>query len=227
MIAAVVVGALAAVDRTAFGQTFLAHPVVVGSLSAALAGHSVDGARAAVVLALASIARVPVGEQHVRDWTTAAVVLPWWIGPQPEPGRWGAALLLSLAVVLIGGRAIEALRSLNARAIERWRCAPGAGRGEGAVRLHLGLASLHLLRGAIVVAVAVPVGRLCLDGVWTVLPAAETRALEWFWMLAPFALLPLLWRFQSGLGPGRGRWVALGVGLLGTALVLGTTGGPR
>ena len=227
MIGAVVVGALAAADRTAFGQTFLAHPVVVGSLSAALAGHPADGARAAVVLALASIARVPVGEQHVRDWTTAAVVVPWWIGPQPEPARWGAALLLSLIVVLAGGRTIEALRGLNARAIERWRRTPGAGRARAAAGLHLGLASLHLLRGALGVAVAVPIGTAILDTVLGRLPAAEVRALEWFWVLAPFGLLPLLWRFQSGLAPGRGRWVAFGVGLLGTALILGTTGVPR
>ncbi len=225
MIAATALGAVAGLDRTAFGQTGLANPFVAACLSAWIAGAPVQGVWLGVALLLLSAPRIPVGERRIRDWTSAAVAAPWWAGPDAGAERWALALLLSIALAHLGGRVVDASRGLVDRWVESWR--EGGRPRQGATPLHLRCTALQALRGAVVVGVAVPSGSLLLDGVAVRLPAAETAALARLWELAPIALLPLLWRFHGDLGRARQQWPGLVLGLvLGSVVLLLTAGVP-
>lgn len=220
MIAGVVLGAAAGLDRTAFGQTLLAHPLVAASLSGALAGVPSEGIRAGFVLWMLSSPSVPVGETRVRDWTTAAVVVPWCVPEEAIGADWGLALLVGVAVALAGGYAIEGIRDVARRAIESWRSRPAAERGDPA-RLHLGLTLLHGVRGAMVTTVAVVVGGAAVE----IVPPAFDRVLAGIWMLAPLGLLPLLWRVHGDLGRARVQWTCLATGAAVAGVVMGFGGG--
>lgn len=225
MIAATALGAVAGLDRTAFGQTGLANPFVAACLSAWIAGAPVEGVWLGVALLLLSAPRIPVGERRIRDWTSAAVAAPWWAGPDAGAERWALALLLSIALAYLGGRAVDATRGLVGRWVEVWH--EGGRPRQRATSLHLRCTALQALRGAVVVGVAVPVGSVLLDGITTRLPAAEATALARLWELAPIALLPLLWRFHGDLGRARQQWPALVLGLvLGSIVLLLATGVP-
>ncbi|HKK72224.1 MAG TPA: hypothetical protein VKA86_13480 [Candidatus Krumholzibacteria bacterium] len=222
MIAAAALGALAGLDRTAFGQTALANPFVAACLSAWIAGVPGQGVWLGIGLLLLSVARIPVGEQRVRDWTSAAVAAPWWAGPDAGPERWALALLLSVALAHLAGRIVGTTRAMVGRWVEDWRETDETSVGPTA--LHLRCTALHALRGGLVVGAAVPVGGAFLDLLVPRLDTAEVTALARFWELAPIALLPLLWRFHGDLGRARHQWSALLLGFaVGLALlVLGT-----
>lgn len=219
MIAGVLLGAVAGLDRTAFGQTLLAHPFVVANVSGWIAGAPDTGMRAGIVFWMLSAGRVPVGETRIRDWTTAAVVLPWCVPDTAPDAARGLALLSTLIVAFAGGAAIQGVREVARRAIDGWRSRPVAGRGDPAV-LHLGLTSLHALRGAMLSALAIVLGRALVALDLTTSGPFFGEILGATWALAPWALLPLLWRAHGDLGRSRAPWAWM-VGGAVSALVLG------
>ena len=219
MIAAAALGVIAGVDRTAFGQTGLGNPFVAACLSAWVAGATGEGVWLGIVLLLLSVARIPVGEQRVRDWTSAAVAAPWWAGPDAGPERWALALLLSLVLAHLAGRLVGMARAVAGRWVEDWRESDET--KVGATALHLRCTALHALRGGLVVGAAVPAGAALLDLLVPRLGVAEATALARFWELAPIALLPLLWRFHGDMGRARHQWTALLVGFAVGLILLG------
>jgi len=219
VIAGVVLGAVAGLDRTAFGQTLLAHPFVAANVSGWIAGSPDTGLRAGVLFWMLSAGRVPVGETRIRDWTTAAVVLPWCVPDTAPDAARGLVFLSTLVVALVGGAAIRGIRDVARRSIEGWRSRPVIGRGDPAA-LHLGLTSLHALRGAMLTALAIVIGRglVALDLTTPGTFLGEIMGVTW--ALAPWALLPLLWRAHGDLGRSRAPWGWM-VGGAVSALVLG------
>lgn len=224
MIPGVLLGAAAGLDRTAFGQTLLAHPFVAASLSGALVGDPVRGLEAGLVLWMLAAPRVPVGETRVRDWTTAAVVLPWCVPAEAGDAAWTLALCVAVGVALAGGAAIEGVRDIARRSVEIWRARPAEARTDP-TRLHLGLTSLHAARGAMVAALAIVGGRWFVDGVVDAAGPRPQAFLETIWTLAPWGLLPLLWRVHGDLGRGRFQWSLMALGALGGGAVRWFAGG--
>ena len=208
MIAGVALGAAAGLDRTAFGQTLLAHPFVATLVSGLLAGNATESVPAALVLWMLSVSRVPVGETRVRDWTSAAVAIPWCVRGTSDPAAWAVAAGVVVLVALAGGRAVEGVREIARGSIDRWRGTPPQDR-RGPLRLHLGLTALHAARGALVVAVGIVIGRSAVDRALAALPAGTSGVLAEIWALAPLALLPLLWRVHAGWGRPRRQWALM------------------
>lgn len=224
MIAGIALGALAGLDRTAFGQTLLAHPFVTACVSGTLAGDPVRGLQAGVLLWMLSAPRVPVGETRIRDWTTAAVVLPW-VGRAGEgDAAWTVALAWSVVVALVGGVAITGVREIARRSLDAWRSLPVADRSDP-VRLHVRLTALHAARGAMLSAAAIVIGTWVVEPLLATAGAGLARVLEHIWALAPVALLPLLWRVHGDLGRGRLQWSLMAAGAVAAFLVGRSTGG--
>jgi hypothetical protein len=209
--AVTVLGGACGLDRTAFGQTLLAHPMIAATLAGALAGDVGAGVYAGIALTSVSAPVLPVGERSLRDWTSAAVVLGAMAGHLHGAAERGAALLAVLLVARFGGTAIHAVRARAAALLSARRMRPGVEQLEGIEVEHLGLASLHLVRGALLTGACVALGSELLPRGVGSLGEPERLALARLWMVAPLAGLPLLLRFHSG--PGR-LWPHVGAGLI-------------
>lgn len=212
-------GAWCALDRTAFGQTLLAHPLIAASVAGALAGDSAAGLRAGIVLTAVSAPVLPVGERSLRDWTSAAVVLGAVAALCPSDAERGGALLAALAVAWAGGRFIHLVRRYAGRVLARRRGGDPATYLVGLESEHLRLTGLHGLRGVLVVGLAVTALETLLPVLVGGLAAPEHAALAALWKVAPLAALPLLLRFH--VEPGR-LWPYLLVGAAAGTLLLWT-----
>lgn len=221
MLSAFVAGALAGADRTAFGQTLLAHPLVAAALAGWWVGDPLAGLWLGIVLHFWSCPQVPVGESRLRDWTSVAVALPFALGPAAPAEHWGLGLLFGSVSGFSGGVAVEAVRRVAGRAVERIRPRILTGDLRGVERLHLGLGALEALRGGVVVLVTVALLQALVESVAPRLAPPERAALAVAWRLAPLAGLPLVFRFHADLG-GR-RWVGLGC-CLGALVLWGVRG---
>ncbi len=211
LLIAATLGALAGGDRTAFGQTLLAHPIVAGSLAGWCAGASGPGVWLALGITCIAAARVPVGEARVRDWTSAAIVGPFVAGE--AAWTWGFALLLASVVASAGGRAIEAVRELARRRDLRLEAAVDAGDLRALERTHTGLVVAHFVRGGLVTLAAVLVGRACLAWISPRVDPATGQILAFIWWLTPAMGLPILLRFQLSVGSSTRnllKWLAGG-----------------
>lgn len=209
MIGAAALGAFAGIDRTAFAQSMLAHPVVCGTLAGWMAGDPVSGLRLGVVLGMFASRRAPIGgEGAVIDWTSAAIAVPFALREVAAGWQWGLGLVAALAVALVGGRLILAVRGLAARAEFRNSEAAAAGDLGRIERVHLGFLGLHFVRGAVCASLgSVLIHALAFDLPWS---GPEQAAAGTIWALAPLAgvvvLLHAHWR-QAGRAA-----VALGAG---------------
>lgn len=210
MIAATLLGAAAGGDRTAFGQTFLAHPLVGASLAGWLAGAPAEGVWMGTALSIWSAPRLPVGEARLRDWTSAAVAGPFLVPSEAREALWGASLLATLLVALVGGRLIEVVRGIAARGDQAVDRSVGDGDLGRLQAVHLVLTALHFARGGVVVLAAVLLGRLLLGTLPGRLGEPEVLILTWTWRLAPAAGLPILLRFHAR--GARPQWLAAGIG---------------
>jgi mannose/fructose/N-acetylgalactosamine-specific phosphotransferase system component IIC len=210
VITATLLGAAAGGDRTAFGQTFLAHPLVSASVAGWLVGAPAEGVWLGIALTAWSTPRLPVGETSVRDWTSAAVAGPFMVGPAGEEAAWGASILLGVAVAVLGGRVIGLVRNLAVRGDRAVEASARDGNLARLERVHLTLAALHFARGGLVVLGASLLGRWVLAEKVALLGPPETVVLGWTWRLAPVAGLPILLRFHRG---PKTRWLVAGVTL--------------
>lgn len=188
MIGAILLGALTGADRTAWGQSFLALPVVAALASGWWAGAD-PLATSWYALALTTLgwrALLPVGEARARDLALAAVLGPAVAGPAATPAQWGAVLVLGLLAAELGGLAITATREFTRRALPDPANTPaGALPGPGGIEARQwGFAGLHALRGGLGVALLLPAGSAFLE----LRPFGATAGpdpLLWFWGLAP------------------------------------------
>ena len=217
-----VLGAWCGLDRTAFGQTLLAHPMIAASLSGALAGDFGAGLWAGITLMAVSAPVLPVGERSIRDWTSAAVVLGAVAASTDEPSVRGAALVAVLGLAWVGGRLIHRVRARAAQVLARRRSRPATEHLQGLEREHLSLSLLHGLRGGLVVGASTGILLYLLPALVDALASSERRALAGLWKVAPLAALPLLLRFHAE--PGR-LWPYLALGALAGLLILWAGGG--
>jgi mannose/fructose/N-acetylgalactosamine-specific phosphotransferase system component IIC len=221
MIAAAGLGGLAALDRTAFAQTMLAHPVVCGTLAGWVAGDPQSGLRLGLVLGLFASRRAPIGgEGPLIDWTSAAVAVPFALREVAAGWQWGLGLVAGLALALLGGQLIGLVRALAARRDASLGRAVGVGDLDAIERFHTACLVLHFARGAVLVVLgATSIRMLAFDVAWT---GAEQAAAGMIWSAAPVAgavvLLHAQWR-HAGRAP-----VALGFGLALLLLIVAQVG---
>jgi mannose/fructose/N-acetylgalactosamine-specific phosphotransferase system component IIC len=214
---AIFLGALAGLDRTAFGQTLFAHPLVVGSAALLFVGSSPDAFLLLAVLTCLDAPQIPVGPVRLRDWGSAAVVGVTLGTEASTPAGWALALLLGVGVAMVGGLSIRAVRNLALRAMPRVDRAIATGALAELEHIHLVLTALPALRGALVTAASLLVGRALFDrGLPAVAGASGEEFLSLIWRLAPWAALPVLCRLHWS----RRRWIPAGLGALGGATLL-------
>lgn len=216
MIGVLALGGLSGLDRTAFAQTMLAHPVVCGTLSGWAAGDPESGLRLGLVLGMFGSRRAPIGgEGPVIDWTSAAVAVPFALRSVAAGWQWGLALVAALGWALLGGHLIRLVRRLAASREDVVAAAAASGDLGRVERSHLAFLGLHALRGASWAFLgSVLIHALAFDLPWS---GPEQAAAGMIWALAPVAgamvLLHAHWR-HAGRAP-----VALGLGA-GTLLTL-------
>jgi hypothetical protein len=216
VIAALVLGALGGVDRTAFAQSLLANPIVCGTLAGWWAGDPGNGLRLGIVFALLESRRSPIGGGGpVIDWTSAAVAVPVALGASAASWQWGLGLVAGLALALVGGRWILLIRELAARMEPTVALAGATGSISRIEAVHLRFLGLHLLRGAgWTVLGVVLVGGLAFDVSWSG-PGQALGAVIWGYApVLAATVLVLSQRHHAGNLP-----VALGFGM-GLLLVL-------
>ena len=216
MILAAGLGAVAGVDRTAFAQTMLAHPVVCGTLSGWMAGDPESGLRLGLVFGMLASRRAPIGgEGPVVDWTSAAIAVPFALGRSAAGWQWGLGLAAGLVLALLGGHVIRAVRALAARREARAEQAALLGDLGAIERIHLGFLGLHLLRGAAMTILGAGlIGALAFDLRWS---GPEQSAASMIWGFAPLVAATVLVDSHRRVA----GWKMVGFGaLMGLTLVL-------
>lgn len=215
MIAALALGGIAGIDRTAFAQTMFAHPVICGTLAGWIAGDPVSGLRLGIVYGMFSSRRSPIGgEGPVADWSSASIAVPLALGDSAAGWQWGLGLVAGLAVALAGGRLIHLLRRYAAS--REVMVAAAAGRADlGRIeRIHVGLLGLQFLRGAVWVAMAAFLtATLAFDVRWS---GPEQSATALVWGFAPLIAVTVLvnahWRHAG--------WRPVGFGVAAATLLI-------
>lgn len=195
MIGALVLGGVAGVDRTAFGQTMLAHPVVCATLAGWYAGDPASGLRIGIVFGMFASRRAPLGGGGpVLDWTSASIAVPLALGPAAAGWQWGLGIVAGFCIALLGGHVIRALRAFAASREAGANARARSGDLGGIERLHMGMLVLHLLRGATVVALgSVAVSAVAFDLRWS---GPEQSATTMIWAFAPVAAVTVLLQTQ-------------------------------
>jgi len=154
-------GAWIALDQVSVAQLQLAHPLVAGALAGALLGHVGEGALVGALLGLVLAGHRPVGGIIPPDGGVAAVVAAASFvgagagssGAPPSGGALLAALLCGLVLADLG-RCTEAWT--RARNLDLLRHAEARATAGALRRAIAGVLGLAALRGALTVALALP-----------------------------------------------------------------------
>lgn len=206
MIAGFLLGGAVGTDRTAVGQTLLAHPAVAASLSGWMVGAPFSGIWCGLTLTLLAHSRLPLGHERLRDYASVAVAIPLALGPVASESDWGLALLLGVLWAKPLGWGILALREFGRVAQSRARELAAQGEVPPVERWHFSLAGLHFARGILAVLLTLVLLRLVLMAWHSTAGEAELRALRWLWVVAPALGLPVLLRAR-----GRALWLVPGI----------------
>jgi mannose/fructose/N-acetylgalactosamine-specific phosphotransferase system component IIC len=196
MIGLVVLGAVVGVDRTAFAQSYLAHPLVAATLGGFLAGGAAEGLWLGATLSLLSLSQVPVGERRLRDWSSVALAGGYAVGGQAA-GPAAAALLMVVLLGLPAGYGIRWVRATALRRRESLEVSLQAGSTVGIASAHWVGVWQHALRGGLTVWLCAELLTRLIPGVDQLGPG-PLRGLELLWQVAPVAGLPLLYRLHLG-----------------------------
>jgi mannose/fructose/N-acetylgalactosamine-specific phosphotransferase system component IIC len=191
MISAAVLGAVAGADRSAYGQTMLAHPIVCGTLAGWIAGDPSSGLRLGIVYGMLASRRAPIGGAGpVLDWTSPSIAVPIALGSAASGWQWGLGLTAGVLFALLGGRLIRLVRAFAARREGALEAAARSGDLDRIEHHHLNFLGLHLLRGAIAALLGAGlVSRLAFDVRWT---GPEQSAAAMVWGFAPIAAAVVL-----------------------------------
>ena len=218
-----VLGAVLAVDETAFAQTWLSQPLPAALLTGLVVGEPASALLPGVLMQLLVLGNLPVGMASSQDASSAtigvvggALIAGWSPGPVAAPVSWQLGLMLAMMAVVsaAGGRLV----TLERRTHLAWKLAVYRQLRDGdfAVvdRLHRRALGVCALRGAgvsLLVAVVVALG-------WPSLVAAMPVAGQKVLALAPWLVLPLaVGAMSDRMGHRRASpWllVALALGLL-------------
>lgn len=191
MIAPALLSALAGLDRTAFAQSFLAHPLVCATIAGTIAGDPQAGLWTGLCLTVFSAEHIPVGESRIRDWSSVAVAAAFAVAHRDEATQ-GLVLVCAALCALPAGRAIRGVRALMLRMRDAVDDESLARRPGLILRMQLAGLSLHLLRGALVGTLIYSLLRFLASSVR--LEGTLAEGLGLFWQLAAVAGLPVLFR---------------------------------
>lgn len=214
-------GALLALDETAYGQTWLSQPLPAGILAGALGGDPVTGLVGGGAFQLATLGSLPVGQTFTGDRTSAVVAA---VGGAVLAGRElvaPAALLsgaeslgwtlLAACLLSIGG---HFLIQLERRASLAWMLAGHRGLRDGRLshfeRLQAGSLALTGARGAALCVAGSAVITAFWWPLFDRLPGRVLSALAWL----PAMVVPLGVAALIDLYGWRGAWKWLGGGLV-------------
>jgi hypothetical protein len=162
VVAVTLIGGLVALDGTSVGQFMVSRPFVAAALGGLVVGRPAQGIVAGLVLEALHLAVLPVGAAKYPEGgppalaagaAYAASVRPDALGTVHSgifpPAAQGATLLLAvlvaLALEMVGGRSVEAMRRWNVR----FAGAPPEGLSPGRLaRRHLAPVAVDFARGA-------------------------------------------------------------------------------
>lgn len=161
-----VLGGLLGLDGTAVGQFMISRPLVAGWLAGWLAGVPELGVTIGAILELYLLVSFPTGGARFPEGSTAAVVAVAVATPFGGGGAVALAVAIGLVWGQVGGWSVTVQRRVNGRLVERMMKVGCS--GAGLVRLHLVTVLIDFIRGAVVTAVGIGVGRFALG-------LAETR----------------------------------------------------
>jgi PTS system mannose-specific IIC component len=212
-----VLGGLLALDATSVGQFMVSRPLVAGALTGWALGQPALGILVGAILELYLIVSFPTGGARFPEGSTATVVAVAAAAGVTGPGALPLAIGVGLVWGQVGGATITGLRHVNARLAPE----PGDARQDAGrlVAAHLGAIALDFLRGTVVTAVGVVVGRqvvALLLGHWPLSMAASNGLL----LVGGAVSAGILLRDLGGFRKRRLAFVVgLALGILGTRLL--------
>ncbi|MBW3533799.1 MAG: PTS sugar transporter subunit IIC [Gemmatimonadetes bacterium] len=169
------VGGLLALDETSVGQFMVSRPLVVGLLAGWVVGDPMTGALVGAILEIYLLVSLPVGGARFPEGATATVVAVGSAAAGDLPGALALGVAVGLVWGHIGGLTISGLRTFSVRlAPDPGRTSVTPGR---VVAGHLGAIVLDFLRGMLVTASGVLVGRLVVAALASSWPLAAGNTL--------------------------------------------------
>ena len=146
-------GTLVALDLVSVPQAMIARPLVAGAVAGWIMGDLDAGLRLGVLFELFALDVLPVGAVRYPDYGPATVVATALAADAPWQFALGVSAALGLVVAVAGGLSLQAVRRLNARAIQRRAAALAAGESTAIRRLQYGGVLRDALRGAALTAI--------------------------------------------------------------------------
>jgi mannose/fructose/N-acetylgalactosamine-specific phosphotransferase system component IIC len=144
----VIWGTLVGLDLVSVPQAMIARPIVAGAVAGWLAGDVEAGLRVGVLFELFALDVLPVGAVRYPDYGPATVAATALAADSPWQFALGLSAALGLAVAILGGFGLQAVRRANARAIQHHSAALAAGESGAIRRLQYGSLLRDALRGA-------------------------------------------------------------------------------
>lgn len=155
-----VLGGLLALDGTAVGQFMLSRPLVAGALAGWMLGAPEAGVAVGAVLELYLLVSIPAGGARFPESSVATVVAVAVAVPFEGAGAVPLGLACGLAWGQLAGLSVSGQRHLNARLVPE----PGtSSEGRSLTVAHLGAIATDFLRGTLVTAAGIWLGRLTLQ----------------------------------------------------------------
>lgn len=120
-------GTVVGVDLVSFPQAMLSRPLVAAAVAGVIIGDVQAGLRVGLVLELFALDVLPVGASRYPDFGPGAVAAAAFAAGRPWVEALGFAVLLGLAMALVGGRSMILLRLVNGRRVRQADAALAAG----------------------------------------------------------------------------------------------------
>jgi PTS system mannose-specific IIC component len=120
-------GTVVGVDLVSFPQAMLSRPLVAAAVAGVITGDLEAGLRVGLVLELFALDVLPVGASRYPDFGPGAVAAAAFATGRPWGEALGFAVLLGLAMALVGGRSMILLRMVNGRRVRQAEAALAGG----------------------------------------------------------------------------------------------------
>ncbi|HEX5387555.1 MAG TPA: PTS sugar transporter subunit IIC [Gemmatimonadales bacterium] len=152
LIALLVWGTLVGLDLVSVGQTMIARPLVAGTVTGVILGDIGAGLRVGVLLELFALDVLPVGAARYPDYGPATIAGVAVAAGAPWELSLGLAGTVGLIIAVIGGWSLQALRGMNAAAVQRHAAALAAGEERAILRVQYGGVARDAARSALLTA---------------------------------------------------------------------------
>jgi PTS system mannose-specific IIC component len=120
-------GTVVGVDLVSFPQAMLSRPLVAAAVAGVITGDVEGGLRVGLVLELFALDVLPVGASRYPDFGPGSVAAAAFMAGRPWGEALGFAVMLGLAMALVGGRSMILLRMVNGGRVRRAEAALAAG----------------------------------------------------------------------------------------------------